>query len=100
MITISARIDEKLVEEIDRITRKRGVDRSAAIRELLSIGLREYRLREALELVRERKITVWKAAELAGLTYREMLGKLRLHNVPFPITQEELAREIEEISRQ
>jgi len=37
---------------------------------------------------------VWKAAEIAGLTYREMLEKLKEHNVPFPITVEELASEI------
>ena len=44
-----------------------------------------------------RKITVWKASEIAGLTYREMLEKLKKHNVPFSITEEELAREFEEI---
>lgn len=95
MITISARIDEELVGEIERIMRRRGIDRSAAIRELLRLGIREYRLREVLELVRERRVTVWKAAEMAGVTYREMLDKLRDHNVPFPVTVEELAREFE-----
>ena len=95
MITISARIEEELVKEIDEIVREKGTDRSAVIRELLYIGLKEYKLKKALELVRERKVTVWKAAEIAGITYREMLEKLREHNVPFPITAEELAREIE-----
>ncbi|RLI78278.1 hypothetical protein DRP04_10340 [Archaeoglobales archaeon] len=98
MITISARIDKEIAEEIERIVKKKGVDRSAVIRELLKIGIQEFKLREALELVRERRITVWKAAEIAGLSYREMLEKFREHNVPFPITEEELARELEEIS--
>jgi len=97
MITISARIDKKLAEEIEKIVKERGIDRSAVIRELLYIGLKEYKLKKALELIKERKVTVWKAAEIAGLTYREMLEKLREHNIPFPITAEELAREIEEI---
>ncbi len=97
MITISARIDKEIAEEIERIVKKKGVDRSTVIRELLKIGIQEFKLKEALELVRERKVTVWKAAEIAGLTYREMLEKLREHNVPFPITEEELARELEEI---
>ena len=94
MITISARIDKDLAKEIEKIVREKGIDRSTVIRELLYIGLKEYKLRKALELVRERKVTVWKAAEIAGLTYREMLEKLREHNVPFPITAEELIREI------
>jgi len=97
MITISARIDKELAEEIEKIVKEKGIVRSTVIRELLYVGLKEYKLRKALELVRERKITVWKAAEIAGLTYREMLEKLKEHNVPFPITEEELAREIEEI---
>ena len=94
MITISARIDKNLAKEIERIVRERGVDKSTVIRELLYAGLKDYKLRKALELLRERKITVWKAAEIAGLSYREMLEKLKEHNVPFPITVEELAREI------
>lgn len=95
MITISARIDKNLAEEIEKIVREKGVDRSTVIRELLYEGLKEYKLKKALELIRERKVTVWKAAEIAGLSYREMLEKLKEHNVPFPITEEELAREIE-----
>jgi predicted HTH domain antitoxin len=50
-----------------------------------------------LELVQERKITVWRAAEIAQVTYREMLDKLRERNVPFPVTGGEIARELEEI---
>ena len=71
---------------------ERSVDRSAVIRELVYIELREYKLRKTLELVREGKVTVWKAAKIAGLTYREMLEKLKEHNVPFPIIVEELTR--------
>ena len=98
MITISARIDKETAEEIDKIVKKKGSDRSAVMRELIRIGVQEFKLKEAMELVRERKVTVWKAAEIAGLSYRELLEKLREHNVPFPITEEELVRELEEIS--
>jgi len=98
MITISARIDKETAEEIEKIVKKKGSDRSAVIRELIRIGVQEFKLKEAMELVRERKVTVWKAAEIAGLSYRELLEKLREHNVPFPITEEELVRELEEIS--
>lgn len=61
------------------------------------MGIREARLRRALDLVRDGKISVWKAAEVAGVTYREMLEKLRTRNVPFPLSEGELKRELEEI---
>jgi len=41
---------------------------------------------------------VWKAAEIAGITYREMLELLKNHNIPFTLSEQELRREIEEIT--
>ncbi len=99
MMTISARIPASQVEEIDEIAKRRGVDRSAVIRELIAIGLREMRLREVLEEVRERRISVWMAARKLGVTYREMLDLLKRHNVPFPLSAEDLRKELEEIGR-
>ncbi|MHA1300747.1 MAG: UPF0175 family protein [Candidatus Helarchaeota archaeon] len=98
MITISARIDKEILDEIDRIVKKMEIDRSIAIRNLLKIGIREYKIKEAFDLLRQRKISIWRAAELADLTYREILDKLKEQNIPFPISKEELLREFDEIS--
>lgn len=97
LVTISARVRRSQAEEVERLATERGVDKSAVVRELLAAALREQRLREALNSVRDRKATVWKAAEAAGVTYREMLELLRTHNIPFPLSREELKREVEEI---
>lgn len=96
-VTISARIQRSQVEEVERLAAKRGVDRSTILRELIARALQEQRLREALELVRARKATVWRAAEVAGVTYREMLAFLKAHNVTFPLSEDELKREVDEI---
>ena len=93
MITISTRLDEELLKEIEEIVEKKGIDRSDAIRQLLKIGIKEYKLKEVLNSIRERKITIWKAAEI---TYREMFQKLKQHNIPFPMTKESLIAEFEE----
>ena len=98
MKTISARIDEEILEEIEVMIKTKGIDRSDAIRQLIRLGIKEYKLMEALNLLRKRNITVWKAAEITGITYREMLSKLKEYNVPFPITKESLATEFEEKS--
>lgn len=60
-------------------------------------GIREFKLKEALQLLRERKITVWRAVEMADATYRENLDSLKRYNIPFPATLEEIKREIKEI---
>jgi len=96
-VTISARIHKAQAKEIERLATRRGVDRSAVIRELLATALQKQRTKDALDLVRARKVTVWKAAEIAGVTYREMFELLKTHNVTFPLSKEELRREVEEI---
>jgi predicted HTH domain antitoxin len=97
MVTISARIRKSQAEEVNQLAMKRGVDRSAVVRGLLDKAIQEEKVEEALGLVRAGKVTVWRAADIAGVTYREMLESLRIHNIPFPLSNEELKREIEEI---
>jgi len=61
------------------------------------VTLQEQKFKEALELVRAKKMTVWKAAEVAGVTYREMLAFLKTHNITFPLSENELRREVDEV---
>lgn len=96
-VTISARIHKAQAKEVERLAARRGVDRSAVIRELLATALQEQRIKDALDLVRGRRVTVWRAAEIAGVTYREMLELLKTYNITFPLSEEELRREVEEI---
>ncbi len=97
LMTISARVKKSQLKEVERLASKSGSDRSEVVRELLTIGIQQKRVDEALDLVRRGKATVWRAANHAELTYREMLQLLRDHNVPFPLSSEEIKREIEEI---
>jgi metal-responsive CopG/Arc/MetJ family transcriptional regulator len=98
MFTISTRIDEEILKEIEEMINENGIDRSDAIRQLLKMGIKEYKLKKALDSLRARKITLWKAAEIAGMTYREMLNKLKEYNIPFPLSKESLSAEFEESS--
>ena len=98
LTTVSARIQKSQAEEIQRLASKRGTDKSAIIRELLATAIQNKKIEEAINQVQTKKITVWRAAEIAGVTYREMLELLKTHNVPFPLSEEELRREIEEIT--
>jgi len=95
--TISARVYKSQIKEIERLARKHGVDKSDAFRKLLDEGLKQERLKEAIQLVRESKITVWKAANIAGVSYRAMLKSLKSENVPFPLTAESLKSELGEL---
>lgn len=99
VVTVSARIPRSQLREVEKLAEARQVDRSSIVRTLLELGIREEKLRRALELVREGRVTVWKASEIAGLDYREMLSALRMHNVPFPLSAKELELELREHTR-
>ncbi len=100
MKTLSVRIDEKEDEELDNIAKKLKTDKSSVARQAIELGIREIKRREALEKVRMKEWTVWKAAEYCDESYRSFLQFLREANVPFPISTKELERELNESSGQ
>jgi predicted HTH domain antitoxin len=57
--------------------KKEDVDESDAIRQLMRLGLREY----AVNLYRDRKVTLREASELADVSLREMLDLLMEHGI-------------------
>ncbi|MBA7644956.1 hypothetical protein ES703_52707 [subsurface metagenome] len=98
MKTLSVRIDEKEDKELETIAEKLKTDKSNVARQAIELGIRAIKRKEALERVRTRDWTVWKAAEYCGESYRSFLHSLRELNVPFPISTQELERELNESS--
>ena len=96
MKTLSVRIDEKEDKELETIAEKLNTDKSNVARQAIELGIRAIKRKEALERVRMRDWTVWKAAEYCGESYRSFLQLLRVSNVPFPISTQELERELNE----
>ena len=98
MKTLSVRIDEKEDKELEAIAEKLKTDKSNVARQAIELGIRAIKRKEALERVRMRDWTVWKAAEYCEESYRSFLQILRESNVPFPISTQELERELNENS--
>ena len=96
MKTISIRLEEAQDKEVSAFAARMQVDKSTAARKIISEGLSVIKKQEALEKVRHRQWTVWKAASYCGMSYREFLFLLRQENVPFPLTAEDMEREINE----
>lgn len=73
----TVRFPEELFKVIEHRARQEKIDESTAIRQLLALGAEEY----AVELFRQGKITLNEAAELAGVTLRQMVDTLQRHGV-------------------
>lgn len=67
MSSVSARIPESLENELEKFLTDEKLDRSTAVRKLLSEGLDEWKKSKALEKLRGGEVTLSKAAEIAGM---------------------------------
>jgi len=68
MGTISARVPDELETELEAYLDAENLDRSTAVRKLLSEGLESWRREHALDQFAAGTITFAQAAELAGLS--------------------------------
>lgn len=87
---VTARLRIELLKEIQKMAREQSIDRSSAIQRLLKIGLREYKTETALNRYRDGKVTLWRAAELAGVSLREMMETIKARDTPYQYDVEAL----------
>ncbi|OLS23401.1 MAG: hypothetical protein HeimC3_24760 [Candidatus Heimdallarchaeota archaeon LC_3] len=95
MKTASIRLNSQQEKDIENFAKNENIDKSTAVRKLLDIGLKEIRKKKAIDMVRNRRWTVWKAASHCSESFRSFLSILKENNIPFPITLDELKNEFE-----
>lgn len=72
MTVKSVRLPDDLLEAIRFRAARERLDEATAIRQLISLGVHEY----AVELYKTGKVTIREAADLAGVSVRDMLEAL------------------------
>ncbi len=93
--TISVRIERPTLHALLQVEKKWHTDRSEVIRRLLDKALKEWRLENALEQLREHKISVGKAAEECEVSLWEMLDLLKQKNIDWThYSQKDLERDL------
>jgi len=94
-VQIATRIDRELLAQIKQIEKEMRAGRAEVIRQLLDEGVKQYRLRRALALLREGKVTVSRAAEMAGVSVWDIVEFMRSKKIPIPYGAEELRKSLE-----
>ena len=74
MKTVTTRIPEDDEELLSELEEEMAADRSEVLRRLIRDGLEDWRKEKALEQLRDHKITLRRAAEIADVPYVEMLS--------------------------
>ncbi len=91
MTVKSLRIPPELLKAIRYRARRERLDESTAIRQLIALGATEY----AIHLYRDGKATLNEAADVAGLTPREMIEVLWDHGVKGNVTVDQQRKALE-----
>ncbi len=94
MKTISIRLPEQYLRELEEACEMEVLDKGTMLRKLIGEALREYRIKKAFDLYSDGKISLWKAARMAGLTYRGALEEIKKRNIPFRYEKDDLASDI------
>jgi predicted HTH domain antitoxin len=95
MPSISARIPEDERETLDEVAELLGEDRSTTIRKALREGLRDLRVRVAVERYQSGDVSVNQAARIAGVSLGEWLEIARDRNLTSQLTPEELEADVD-----
>ena len=86
---LGARIEPEILKMVNKVSEEKKVDRTSAVKILISAGWKELSLERALQLYRDGKISVDKAAKIAGLTVSEMMNEIAAHGIKSDETAEE-----------
>ncbi|MEK6988156.1 MAG: UPF0175 family protein [Candidatus Thermoplasmatota archaeon] len=92
--TVSVRLDDDTTREVDRLAKEFRTDRSEILRRVLEVGLREARLQSAVEQLRAQKVSLERAAELAGISLFEMLDAAERADVAYGYSSDDLSRDL------
>ena len=97
--TITTRVPEEMYEDIKKIEREEKAERAEVIRRLLAEAIKIWRLKRAVDVLREGKMTLRSAAKLAGLTYIEMLDEVERAGIPLDYTVSDLQLDLEAVEK-
>lgn len=92
---ISTRVPEEIAKNLKEIEKEEKTDRATIVRKLLARAIEQWKMERALRLYREGKVTLWRAARIAGITLREMMELAAKEGIQFQYSQKDLEEDIE-----
>jgi len=90
-----ARIGQEEFGIIEKVANEENVDRTAAIKILIGKGWKEFRLEKAIQEYRDGKVSIDRAAKIAGLTVHEMMDEALIKGIKVDESISELRRGVE-----
>ena len=93
-VTIRIQIPKTLREEIDAIASKLGVCREAVLKEAIARGINLLKIEYAAWLYTEKKMSLGRAAEAAGVSLWELIDFLNSNKIPLRYREEHVLKDL------
>ena len=93
--TVAARLSEFEAREIERLAKEEDLDKSAFLKRLIHKGLQDYKINYALRFYKEKRISIGKAAEIAGTSTWHFIELMKQHNVYLNYGVDDLKSDVE-----
>jgi len=95
----TARLPKEMLKEIEALAEEEQVDRSELMRRLIASALKQRKVEKAVKAYGDGRVTLWKAAEMAGLSLRQMMEVVREARINVPYTVDDLERDIAHVKK-
>jgi predicted HTH domain antitoxin len=93
-VTLSMRLPRTEAARIDRLAKEMGMERPTFLKRALRRGARDMQLEQAVELYRQGQVTLSRAAEMAGLSLRDMIVRLHSSGLELHYQADDLVRDL------
>lgn len=97
-VSVTTRIDESRLKEIDQLSAGKHMDRATMLRNLIEEGLKGEKKQNVVKLYREKKISSGKARELLNIDFDEWLQIMKEENLYFDYEKEDLKEDLKGIA--
>ena len=95
--TISTRIDDADAEKLEKIAEKENINRSALVRKFILQKLKEYEIKQMMDLYQKGIVSLQEAASQANVSLYEIMEYVQKENIrPPDQAKEEIIAEIED----
>jgi predicted HTH domain antitoxin len=94
-VSISARIPEDVLKELETFMKEESLEKSASIRKLLAEGLQHWKEQRTLKFLEEGNVTFLKAAEMSGISVWELADIVRERGIVWIKSEKYITKDIE-----
>ncbi|MGP8330545.1 MAG: UPF0175 family protein [Methanosarcinaceae archaeon] len=99
METVTTRLSENEISKLDWLAQIHHTSRSQILRTVIDDGVKEELIEESLRLYQNKEITLWKAAELAGISLSKMMSEANQRRIPHQYSVDDLLHDIDVLER-